>query len=264
VVQELLDQHADIEGRIGKFETTPLQWAIWHKDLEATRLLLDRQASQDHINMRGWNTVFFCWSRLRNDEPCMLGFLNLLTADEQLDLDIQDERQWSVLDRVAAVGTVEELERLIELSANPHKEAMPLRWTAIHHAVFYGNFKTFNALLRRHEKAVHLTDERGWTLLHIAASAGHQDIVRRLLELGSDEQALSAAATEPELLARMPAILHGRQCTPREVAEAQGLENEQEYLLTVKEYYRANDTVEESEEFWEAQEKLEKGASGSE
>jgi Ankyrin repeats (3 copies) len=65
--------------------------------------------------------------------------------------------------------------------------APPLQWSAIHHSVFYGNYGTFIELLPHY---VHLDintpDTRGWTLLHIAASAGHDRIVRHLLSLGAN------------------------------------------------------------------------------
>ena len=231
-MEELLNHGADVEGTVGQLQTTPLQWALWHKSLDITRLLLQRQASQDRMNLRGWNTVFFLWSRLRAGEPCMMEFLNLLAEDSYLDLDVADAQNWTVLDRVAAVGTAKEVRRLIDLGANPHQEAMPLRWTAIHQAVYHGNPETFEALLPVYGDAVKdMVDARGWTLLHIAASAGQDRISRRLLSIG-----LSADARSKPYRSHMPASLFERMCTPQEVAAAQSTDVEMSFLEILREH----------------------------
>ena len=232
MVEALLDRGANVEAPVGQLQTTPLQWAIWHKKLDVTRLLLDKKASRDSINMRGWNAVFFCWSRLRDGEPDMMEFLNELAKDYYLDLDIADVQHWTALDRVAAVGTSDEVRRLIDLGADPHQEAMPLRWNALHQAVFHGNRATFQALLPAFRDEVRsMTDERGWTLLHIAASAGHDDVVKDLLRLRADREARS----EP-FKSHMPESLFGQSCTPQEVAGAQGPEREQQFLQAVRDF----------------------------
>lgn len=156
----------------------------------------------------------------------MMNFLNLLAEDSYLDLDIADAQNWTVLDRVAAVGTAKEVRRLIELGANPYQEAMPLRWTAIHQAVFHGNCATFEELLPEYDDtAKHMVDARGWTLLHIAASAGHDSIVRHLLGFG-----LSPDAKSTPYDSHMPEQLYGRRCTAGEVAAAQSPEREKAFL----------------------------------
>ena len=234
LVEELLGRGCDIEETIGQLQTTPLQWAIWHnsldmtKSLDMTRLLLSKGARQDHIKLRGWNTVFFCWNRLRHGEPSMLEFLNLLADDAYLDLDVLDARDWTVLDRVAAVGTSEEAVRLIELGADPYQESLPLRWNAIHHAVFDGNYDTFKSLLPYYADSTSMVDDPGWTLLHVAASAGQGAICRHLLELGADPCALS----EP-YNSHMPEVLMNRRCTPCEAAASQSEEREQSFRSLV-------------------------------
>ncbi len=169
----------------------------------------------------------------------MLGLLNLLDEYDVLDLEVADDQDWTVLDRVAAVGTAREVRRLIELGAKPEKVAMPLRWMAIHQAVFYGNIETFEELRRHYEKVECLVDERGWTLLHIAASAGHEKVVERLLELGADPGARSYVMDKQELLDRMPQILHGRACNPQEVAAAQSPEREASFLKALEAHQSA-------------------------
>lgn len=188
----------------------------------------------------------------------MLEYLNLLAEDSYLDLDIADAQNWTVLDRVAAVGTAKEVRRLIDLGANPYQEAQPLRWTAIHQAVFHGNLSTFVELLPEYgDAAAYMVDDRGWTLLHIAASAGHLEISRRLLRSGADPDAKSQAYPS-----HMPESLLNRRCTPREVAAGQNAEREQAFVNALKEHRLCTDYVmihpesdsEDEQEFCEAEE----------
>lgn len=230
VVKELLDSGADLEGTFGLLQTTPLQWSIWHKQLDIVRLLLNRGASQDHINTIGWNVTFFCWPQLRFGTSSMLDYLKLLADDAVQDLDVVDTEGWTVLHRVAAYATAADLLELIRQGARPEHEALPLRWNALHHAVFYGNEATYKALLPYFgNHSITMLDERGWTLLHIAASAGHDAIVRDLLSRGADPDVLSKP-----FMSHMPESLHGRACTPRQVAAAQSEEREAQYVQALR------------------------------
>ena len=159
----------------------------------------------------------------------MLEFVNLLDRFGPQDLHVADKEGWTALHRVAAYATPSEVMRLIELGADPEQVALPLRWSAVHHAVFYGNYATFRVLFQYYEDIASMTDERGWTLLHIAASAGHDDIVRHLLRLGADPIARSKPFGS-----HMPEILYQRKCTPQEVAAAQSFERERQYLDSLR------------------------------
>lgn len=238
-MKELLDHGADVDAIFGELQTTPLQWAIWQKQLDITRLLLSEGASQDHVNTIGWNTAFFCWPALEvEEEKNMLEFLNLLDTWAYQDLDVADTEGWTALHRVAAYATPSEVERLIHLGAKPGQAAPPLLWNAIHHAVFYGNYATFVVLEKYYDVNI-MVDDRGWTLLHIAASAGHDRIVRHLLLNGANK-----AAKSLPYYSHMPESLFGCKCTPQEVAAAQGTQIENQYLDALRE-------AEEDVEFWE-------------
>lgn len=162
----------------------------------------------------------------------MMEFLNILAEDSYLDLDIADAQSWTVLDRVAAVGTAKEVRRLIELGANPYQEAPPLRWTAIHQAVFHGNLETFEELQSEYgDTARYMVDDRGWSLLHIAASAGHNEIISCLLNVGADPDAKSKPYDS-----HMPEVLFHKRCTPCEAAAAQSSEREAVFLGALHEH----------------------------
>jgi ankyrin repeat protein len=188
----------------------------------------------------------------------MLDFLHLLAANGPLDLEIVDTRGWTVLHRVASWGTAAEVDALLELGASPRTYALPLRWNALHHAAFYGNYATLLALLPAcAASSIHEPDERGWTLLHIAASAGHDEIVRHLLQLGADPSCRSRP-----FMSHMPEMLFGKRCTPADAAAAQSPERLQKYLAALQELGLETDTAREKvrliedEEFWDAAEDL--------
>lgn len=248
-----------MDATFGQVQTTPLQWAVWKRQLDIVRLLLNRGASQDHITTRGWNTTFFCWPRLQPRERPELDLLYVLAADSYQYLDVADTEGLTVLHRVSAFGLTEEVTALMNLGGDPEVVALPLRWNAIHHAVFYGNYPVFKTLLPYYTNLLTMTDLRGWTLLHIAASAGHDQIVRHLLRLGSDPNARSKP-----FMSHMPESLFGRACTPQEVAAAQIPERERQYLDALRDFNLLPGHVEDSEleeedddaEFWEAFESL--------
>lgn len=248
-MKELLDHGTDVNASFGHLQTRPLQWAVWLRQLDIVRLLLQRGASQDSITAVGWNVPYFCWPRLEPRQPLMLDFLNLLAEDSYQDLEVTDTEGATVLHRVAAYGRPEEVERLIALGAKPEQVALPLRWNAIHHAVFYGNHATFKTLLRHYADVASLTDERGWTLLHVAASAAlpagddNDQTVRDLLDLGADPQAISKP-----FKSHMPDSLFGKACTPQDVAAARSSEREAQFLATLRAHELGQDL-----DFWEAE-----------
>jgi hypothetical protein len=99
-------------------------------------------------------------------------------------------------------------------------------WMAIHHAVYYRNFETFLVLINpKYGASIASPDSRGWTLLHIAASAGHDNIVRHLLSLGADHERLTLPYAS-----RMPEQLFNQTFTPAKAAAAQSRERYCRYI----------------------------------
>jgi ankyrin repeat protein len=192
----------------------------------------------------------------------MLDYLNILANDAIQELDTVDTEGWTVLHRVAAYATAVELLELIKQGARPEQEALPLRWNALHHAVFYGNEETYKALIPYFEhETTSMLDERGWTLLHIAASAGHSNIIQDLLERGADPDALSKP-----FMSHMPVSVHGLACTARQVALAQSSQREAQYAEALRICGKVDmaspphssgcSIDDEGDVFWEASESL--------
>nr|POE47749.1 ankyrin-3 [Quercus suber] len=219
------------EGRITDYneaKRSPMAIALWKRQYDIVRMLLDNGASQHHVSCLGWNAVFYCWAemeKLDRGSRSAGELLDLLDRDAFVELDTVDTNGWSCLHLVAAYETAAEVNKLIYLGADHLQVALPLRWTAIHHAVYYGNFATYETLVPHYHDLLTMTDERGWTLLHIAASAGHRDTSKDLLLRGADPKALSKPFGS-----HMPETLYHKQWTPREVAAAQGSDREQQYL----------------------------------
>jgi ankyrin repeat protein len=95
--------------------------------------------------------------------------------------------------------------------------------------VYYGRYDTFLELLPYYEHIdIDDPDERGWTLLHVAASAGHDVICKHLISIGADWQKRSW-----KFYSHMPDYLHGGNWTPAEVAGSQSEERHQRFMHVV-------------------------------
>lgn len=130
---------------------------------------------------------------------------------------------------------------------------------AIHHAVYYGNFETFLVLINpKNGVSIASPDARGWTLLHIAASAGHDDIIRHLLSLGANHERLTLP-----YMSYMPGQLFNQAFTPAKAAAAQSEERYCRYMEALVSFglkdpqeNQANDLASDGDEFVDALDNL--------
>lgn len=245
LVQLFLDCGAGVNWTFGINQTSPLQWAISSRQLDIVRLLLKYCASQDHINALGWSPMFFCWPLTRQGEPAMLDFMKLLAEDAYQDFGLLDEDGWTCLHRVAAFGSAEELTQLIDLGADPFGKSLPLGWNALQHACFYGNMSCYNALLPHFGRDVSsMVDERGWTLLHLAAASDSEDLLCDLLKCGMDHTALSM----PSVASTMHEDLRGKRCSARDIAALESPEHALRFDRALESY------IDDDELFFDAEE----------
>ena len=107
--------------------------------------------------------------------------------------DDTDTRGWSPVHRAAAFGRGEDIRNLEFKGANLHSYTTDFLWGPITCAVWHKNESTFDAFidLIETEEIVGISDSRGWTLLHMAAKNGCEHILRKLLLIGADRQALT-------------------------------------------------------------------------
>lgn len=172
----------------------------------------------------------------------MANYIDIFGQDESLEWEVLDSWGWTALHRAAAYGTAAEVHTLIKHGASSDTLAMPLCWAGIHHAVFNGNIDTFLALVgEKYTADIQRPDVRGWSLLHIAASAGHDDIVRHLLGLGADYLARSLPYGS-----HMPDELLGRRITPAEAALAQSRDRYEQYVKALRSFGLGEKQMEEA------------------
>ena len=209
-----------------------LQWAVRHNNIDAARTLLARDADFTHLNLNGWAPVFFCWGEALKAQNGRTAMLEVLAEMSYIDFQQIDSKGWTAFQLTAAFGTAEDIHTSVRIGADPLATTPILNWSAIFYAVDTANLSTFGALLPFYgDSVVHIVDKRDWTLLHLAASRGTEPIIRFLLESGANRDARSL----PTRLF-VPESIYGRQCTPRQVAEASG-EMQQEVLLRLEEEF---------------------------
>jgi ankyrin repeat protein len=191
-VELLLDQGADFNSPFGVRQTSYLAWALKHRHLDIARLLVGRKASFHHLNTYGWSPLFYLWARTKR-QPSSPDFLALLAVDADfkwLHAGLVDVEGWGLIHRAAIFGTPEDVQTLITMKADPFQTIGVMGWTVLHNVVYYGVYDVFVVLLPYYEsRGFELPDISGWTLLHIAAAEGHEEIIRHLLYLGANYQA---------------------------------------------------------------------------
>ena len=235
LVEFLLRNGANVNGLFGRRQTSPLAWALRYRHEEVVRLLLERGADVNHVSAIGWTPMFYLWTETKPQTKPSLTFLKMMTAKNAFypfDCDLTDVAGWDILHRAAAFGTPEDVRTLIALGARKHTLVGELNWKPIQQAVFFNNLPTLIELLPHYPGLdINSPDERGWTFLHIAASAGNSDIVRHLLKLGADPFRRSKPSWS-----HMPETLYGQGWTPAEVARAQNQERYELYMDALDEF----------------------------
>ena len=231
-VELLLNEGCDVNALFGVNQTSPLAWALSSRNMQIVRLLLSRGADMYHVSAWGWSPVFYLWDWIDGRQESATDFIEALACYSGFvwsHKGLFDVEGFALIHRASICGTPKEVEALLKLGADPFATVGPLEWTAIHNAVFYGRLDILEALMRCCNCIdVEDPDVRGWTLLHIAASAGHDDIVKHLLGSGAEPEALSRPS-----YSHMPKELFGKCCTPAEVARAQSVEREASFLKAV-------------------------------
>jgi ankyrin repeat protein len=224
---------------------TPLQWAIKHSHLDVVRTLIENGASLDHISTLGWSGLFYCWPHVRIMGKEQSEMLKILAENSVLDLEQTDTLNWTAFQRASAFGTSKDITTLITLGAQPLSFNGPLQWSAIHYAIDAGNWDTFATLLPYYGNIVKdIVDERGWSLLHLAAARGHKQTIRYLLQIGTNPYLQSIPSK-----AYLPESLLNKRCTPEDIAEAYGQEQRKVFLDIVQELGIESD----QDVFWDAE-----------
>ena len=104
-----------------------------------------------------------------------------------------DVEGWSACHRAGAYGRGEDIRNLDCKGGNMNSYTTNQLWGPMTCSVWHSNESTFDAFmdLLPVPEILSIRDSRCWTLLHMAARNGCRHILRRLLEIGADTEALT-------------------------------------------------------------------------
>jgi len=131
--------------------------------------------------------------------------------------DSTDAVGWTILHRAAAFGNERDIRLLLRLGASDDLRTRDLCWLPIQCAARHGNKSSFEALSGRipWKAFPYIKDSRGWTLLHLAAQGGSQDLIEHLLRCGLDP-----SITSNPVSSAVPAGLRLMKATAMDIARA--------------------------------------------
>lgn len=101
---------------------------------------------------------------------------------------------------LARKGQIDDYKNLVEHGANP-SAVDSSQSTALHYASYRGDAALVDYLLERKGIIINAVDDRGNTPLHLAASNGREEIVRKLITAGADSKLKNSDGYTPLLRA---------------------------------------------------------------
>lgn len=217
-VELLLQFGADVNGVYGNNQSSPLVTAVRLRHFNIARLLLSRGACCQYTTAWGWSPLWYLWADMGLEiSPPADEFIDLFSSRDDFLLshtNMVDIQGYGMIHHAVIFGQPEDVVSLINRGVNPYIPSGILERDAIENAVFENRPDVFDALLPYYQhRSIDKPDKRGWTLLHTAASEGHDQITRHLLRLGANWQALS----EPSYF-ELPECLQGKRFTPIDAA----------------------------------------------
>ncbi|KIX08693.1 uncharacterized protein Z518_03350 [Rhinocladiella mackenziei CBS 650.93] len=257
VVELLLNEGADVNEPFGKKQTSPLSWALKHRQIDVCRTLLKYGASFYHLSIYNWSPIFYLWSKTMRHPPST-NFISMLRTNviefPWLHRDVVDTEGWGLMHRAAVFAIPEDVQMLMDSGVDSFQSIGKLGWMVLHNVVHFGFHDNFHVLYPEYEKrygksvATELPDSRNWTLLHIAVAKGHDPIVRSLLELGSDWHALTRPIEDSDT----PESVRGVKCSPIRLALAYGEHRYRELLRAIDDIICSKD----EDEWYDADDQL--------
>ena len=185
IVQLLLDSGASVNARADDGRT-PLHFAALSSQQEIVQLLLDSGASVDARDDRGQTPLLLARS--------LESFQALQAAGA--DVRAQADSGFTVLFAAALSADAATVEALIGTGLDPNAEASG-GWTPLLYARSPETFET----LRKAGADIHGQTDRGYTVLHAAASRADAATVEALIASGLDPNAGTSSGWTPLLYA---------------------------------------------------------------
>ena len=169
----------------------------------------------EYVNTRAWTSLSYLWDPDLPNHSCTLEILDICSAKRFNGWDYADTVGWAPIHRAAAFGKGRHINKLIDLGVSVGRETVLGNWSPLQCAVRYGNMSTFSFLAEDIPISILLTlkDNRGWTLLHLAAASGSGEMISFLVEMGAEPTALSYPAS-----VLVPEEMEYRELTPRIIA----------------------------------------------
>ena len=116
------------------------------------------------------------------------GHLNLckiLIAKHKYDVHMADDRGWTALHFSAQNGSYENVKFFADNKANiclKTKEGV----NCLHIAATYGHLNLCKTLIEEHSFDVHICDDFGWSALHYSVKNGNYEMIEFFIDMGSD------------------------------------------------------------------------------
>jgi len=209
-----------------------LDWALSHRKLQVTRLLLEKGADVNNISGRGWTPLFHLFNPASTQKDVTASsqeYIEMFAAQSFSEFHVQDNHGWTCAHRAAAYGTAVDIRTLSTLHAPFMLQTFKLGWAPIFCAVSFGNAATFLDLSQLHSDFLLMADVRMWTLLHVAVNVKSIQLIRLLIDLGADPHARSMPTDY-----LVPEDLKNVAVTPGDIALLRGPEVLAAYLDALK------------------------------
>jgi ankyrin repeat protein len=157
---------------------TALMLAARNRQLDRVTTLLDAGADATRANDNGGTPLMYA---ALGGDPRIVRLL----LDHDVDLNAKAENGWSAVMIAAAKGYVEVVRMLMDEGADPTLVDV-YGWTPLMRAGFENRTSVVKLLLQHDRVDINRRGENGLTALHLAATQGHVEIVRLLVEHGAD------------------------------------------------------------------------------
>jgi ankyrin repeat protein len=226
-----------------------LHAAFYCRHIEIARLLKYRNADAENINDDNVTPLFHLFQPgSRNPSAVAQELLDVALPDLVSNINIKSCEGWTALHRAAAFGCSKDIDTLLGLGADVGLKTNELQLLPLATAVQFGNIPTFERLLQHTGiEAVRETDSRGWTMLHLAAEQGNQELIARLVISGADIHATSEAS-----MASTSDNMQPRGLTALDVARSLGAEKLQSFICGLQDG-NIDVQIDDEEVFWIAE-----------
>ena len=109
----------------------------------------------------------------------------LLLEKYRFDIDVSNNRGWSVLHCAVEAKHLELFQYLVEMGSNVHKQTKD-GISCLHIAAGNGCLRFCKVLLEKCNFSILMDNDNGWSAVHFAAKAGDLELFQYLIEQGND------------------------------------------------------------------------------